>query len=124
MRRQDICVDFDGVINSYESGFTKIDDLPDAPVKGAFKWLLSMNASGYDVNILSTRSSDRRGLAAMKAWFIEHGWRMNTDGEPEYLLFPTKKPPALIYIDDRGYCFDGTFPTAHFIRTFKPWNKR
>lgn len=125
MRKRTICVDFDGVINSYTSGYTKVDDLPDKPVPRAFEWLRRMNGCNFDVQIFSTRSSSLAGLKAIKEWFIYHGWRIEpATGEPEYLSFPTEKPPAIIYIDDRGFCFEGTFPTADFINRFKPWNKK
>ena len=34
-----ICVDFDGVIHSYTSGWKGIDVIPDDPVPGAIEWL-------------------------------------------------------------------------------------
>ena len=34
-----LCVDFDGVIHSYTSGWEGIDMIPDPPVEGAIKWL-------------------------------------------------------------------------------------
>jgi hypothetical protein len=40
------------------------------------------------------------------------------------LEFPTQKPPAHLTIDDRGFRFDGLFPTLQYMSAFKPWNKR
>lgn len=39
------------------------------------------------------------------------------------LKFPRTKPSAMLYIDDRAHCFDGTWPSAETIRGFVPWNK-
>lgn len=34
-----------------------------------------------------------------------------------------KKPPTLVYLDDRAIRFEGTFPTAQDIHNARPWNK-
>ena len=39
MRKQTICLDFDGVINSYRSGFTTPQAIPDPPVPGVLEWI-------------------------------------------------------------------------------------
>jgi hypothetical protein len=46
-----------------------------------------------------------------------------TQEEIDQLQFPTVKPAAWLTIDDRGFHFTGEFPTAEFIKNFKPWNK-
>jgi len=53
----------------------------------------------------------------MKKWFEKHGFDYSR------LKFATKKPKCRLYIDDRGYHFDGKFPSVEFVETFKPWNK-
>ncbi len=40
------------------------------------------------------------------------------------LEFPTQKPAANMTIDDRAFHFEGTFPSAAWLKYFKPWNKR
>jgi hypothetical protein len=128
-----ICVDFDGVIHSYSSGWQGVDVIPDPPVPGAIAWLEAhlplpdaMGAAGpYEgpiVQIYSSRSKSWRGRRAMKKWLIKHGldpWYIK-DG---LLKFPTKKPAAWLTIDDRAICFMGTFPTTKEMMSFNPWNK-
>lgn len=131
-----ICVDFDGVIHSYSSGWQGVDVISDDPVPGAIEWLMdhlpipegvsTMHAGDYrgpEVQIYSSRSKDPAGVRAMQAWLIKHGMRSEyiTDG---ILKFPTQKPAAFLTIDDRAICFNGKFPTSEEMMAFKPWNKR
>lgn len=128
-----ICVDFDGVIHSYKSGWEGISVINDEPVEGAIKWLeehlplpdclgISGPYKGPIVQIYSSRSKSWFGRRAMKKWLIKHGLHPAyiTDG---ILKFPIKKPAAFLTIDDRAICFDGTFPTTEEMMQFKPWNK-
>ncbi len=84
-------------------------------------WLEEMVTAGFRVCIFSARSNKPEGIEAMKRWFQKHEL-------PDWLFaclaFPTTKPGALLYIDDRGFHFEGEFPTVDYIRKFKPWNKR
>ena len=130
-----ICVDFDGVIHSYTSGWKGVANIPDPPVPHAIEWLkqhlplpdaiccMAPSYTGPTVVIYSSRSKSWRGRRAMKKWFIKHGLPACyiTEG---VLQFPTKKPAAFLTIDDRAICFDGTFPTTKEMLDFKPWNKR
>lgn len=129
-----LCVDFDGVIHSYTSGWEGPRVISDPPVPGAIKWLESlmdvpdalgaMTAPGkFRVMIYSSRSKHWGGRRAMKRWLIKHGLPREyiTD---KILTFPAKKPAAFMTVDDRAFCFLGTFPDADWMRSFKPWNKR
>ncbi len=129
-----ICVDFDGVINSYTSGWISIDVIPDDPVPGAIEWLMDHlptpeslghmdEYKGPIVCIYSSRSKENRGIKAMQRWLVKHGLPRQyiTDN---VLQFPTQKPAAFLTLDDRAICFTGTFPTTEQMMAFKPWNKR
>lgn len=117
-----ICVDFDGVIHSYKSGWMGPCCIPDDPVPGAFDWLRKMTADGrFEVCIYSSRSKEPGAIQSMKDWMVDSGL------EPEVLekiSFPTQKPAANMLVDDRAFCFEGTFPDPEWIVNFKPWNKR
>lgn len=130
-----ICVDFDGVIHSYKSGWKGVNVIPDEPVPGAIDWLIkhlpvpdSICAmagphEGPIVQIYSSRSKSWRGIRAMKKWLIENGLPRQYISE-KILKFPTKKPSAFLTIDDRAICFNGIFPTKEQMLGFKPWYKK
>lgn len=131
-----ICVDFDGVIHSYSSGWQGVAVINDPPVPGAIEWLMDHLPipdalggcmadahKGPIVQIYSSRSKSWFGRRAMKKWLIKHGLPHEyiSDG---ILKFPVKKPAAFLTIDDRAICFDGSFPTSKEMMDFKPWNKK
>jgi len=120
-----ICVDFDGVIHSYSSGWKGVDVVADEPVPGAFDWLIDLLENyGPDGTpkpvIYSSRSKEPAGVKAMQEWFAIHGFPQDLLSKLE---FPTQKPPAFLTIDDRAICFSGTFPSSNEMVNFKPWNK-
>jgi hypothetical protein len=117
-----LCVDFDGVIHSYSSGWKGATEITDPPIEGAFTWLEELTRH-FKVCIYSSRSSQLEGIKAMQAWFKKHA------GEVlwvDMLEFPTQKPAAYLTIDDRAICFKGpgTYPSVNEILEFKPWFKK
>lgn len=128
MRKPILCVDFDGVIHSYSSGWKGIDMIPDPPVPGALEWLVNAIAD-FDVQIFSSRSAERKGQLAMKQWLYK--WLVEKGCSQEILSlvmkalkFPSTKPPAFVSIDDRAILFTGTFPTSEELLAFKPWYQK
>jgi hypothetical protein len=119
-RRKTLVVDFDGVLHSYVSGWKGPTSVPDAPVEGALQFLESA-VERFEVAVLSSRSREAGGIDAMKDWLREHGLSERVLGQ---LRFPRTKPPAHVYLDDRGWRFEGTFPTLDAIDAFEPWHKR
>ena len=119
MSKPDLIVDFDGVIHSYLSGWKGAEIIEDPPVAGAGK-ALTEYVKWFNVHVFSSRSHQDGGITAMyyycREWFGEE--------VANQLNFPTTKPPGVMTIDDRGFCFEGRFPSVDFIRNFKPWNKR
>lgn len=116
-----ICIDFDGVLHSYTSGWQGADVVADPPVPGAIEWIRHMlYDDGFDPQIYSSRSRQEGGIDAMRNWLKENGM---TYEEVHQLQFPTQKPAAFLTIDDRAICFNGTFPPLGYMRDFKPWNK-
>ena len=117
-----VAIDFDGVINSYVSGFVALDKIPDPPVPGAIDYIKMLLREKYKVFIFSTRNLDISGTRAVKDYLETHGLSRDEMAELE---FPTSKPRAILYVDDRGYHFTGdNFPSTEFIDSFKPWTKR
>jgi hypothetical protein len=147
-----LCLDFDGVLHSYKSGWKGARNIPDPPVDGAIEWLVNLVKSGeWQVCIYSSRSRYWGGRRAMKRWIRQHFELLVTKDTPdcvsfvcqtafadpwaeevEYaakrlvraIKFPLMKPAAFLQVDDRCICFDGNFPTSENMKQFKPWNKK
>lgn len=120
--RKTICVDFDGVIHRYDSGWQGATKISDPPVAGAFEWLQALATDNrFEICIYSSRSKEQGAVYAMKKWMIEHGFDRKA---LTHLQFPTQKPAAWMTIDDRAFCFEGDFPSAEWLLRFRPWNKR
>lgn len=134
-----LCLDFDGVIHSYTSGWKGADVIPDDPVPGAIPFMYEA-LTQFEVCVFSSRSHQPGGIAAMRRWLDHHEDRwisgLARSGLPipapaqlgvhlsEALKWPTEKPPATVTIDDRAITFDGTWPSMELLAKFKPWNKR
>jgi len=121
-RKPPIALDFDGVINSYKSGFVAINQIPDPPVPGALDAIRNYIDNGLKVHIYSTRCNSVTGLDAIRSYLSQHGL------EKEYIdqvSIKSGKPIAILYVDDRGYQFTGNnWPTPDEIKNFTPWTKR
>lgn len=128
-----LCVDFDGVIHNYASGWKGPAIVADGPVHGAFEWLLKALVV-FDVQIYSSRTNQPGGRQAMIDWFAKWapiefmGDQQRIDKLLHELWFPTDKPAPFLTIDDRALTFNGNWSDPQFEPTellkFKPWNKR
>ena len=67
MTKPILCLDFDGVIHSYTSGWKGARNIPDPPVPGALDFILAAQAQ-FTVAILSSRSHQWGGRRAMRLW--------------------------------------------------------
>jgi hypothetical protein len=121
-----ICVDFNGVIHDHSPhsrGFCP----PDSPeVPGAVEWLRVVTEE-YDACLVSASFRESRNILNAKQWLASRGippqWMSSAIvGMPRLSLSPFKFP-SLMFIDDRGFCFRGTFPTVSEIKNFRPWNR-
>jgi hypothetical protein len=122
-----LCLAFDGVVHSYESGWKGAGVVPDAPVPGAMKFIWDA-AENFRVAIFSSRSNQIGGLDAMKAWLSGHLHEVMNGADAQILFaqieWPTEKPAAFVTIDDRALTFDGSWPSIESLTSFKPWNKK
>jgi hypothetical protein len=150
-----ICVDFDGVIHSYTSGWKGPRTIPDPPVPGALEWIATMaQEPGFKIAIYSSRSRYFGARFVMRRWLIREMIKLcpsyETSPRPlkdaiakvafadpwdderrwgikrlvDRIDFPTRKPAAWITIDDRAFCFEGSFPSKIQLISFMPWYKR
>lgn len=130
-----LCLDFDGVIHSYTTGWKGADQIPDPPVDGFFEWAIEARKH-FLLAIYSSRTGLPGGVEAMRLWLDRHmrehfekhpelRERLRDDGGgPLGFAFPRDKPPAFLTIDDRVVCFEGTWPDPQKLLAFQPWNKR
>lgn len=125
-----LCLDFDGVIHSYEKGWQN-GIIYGSVTPGFFEWAEEA-AKLFKLVIYSSRSKTEEGTLAMGQWLIEQrrAWReaggMHTVPDALSFEFAHEKPPAWLTIDDRAVQFTGDWsalPPA-LLRTFKPWNAR
>lgn len=112
--KKTVVFDFDGVINSYKSGWQGATNIPDSPVDGIAELIDGLREQGYEVAVVSTRCATIEGRDAVKEYLIAN--EINVD------LIMAEKPPAIVYVDDRGITFDGTTDDLmRKITTFKAW---
>lgn len=114
--KKTICFDFDGVINSYKSGWCGEDNIPDPPVDGIAEVIRTLSDMGYEIAIYSTRLKSWKGTLAVANY-------IDKMGISQYVKkFSCEKPPAVAYVDDRAICFDGnTDGLVEKITSFKSW---
>ncbi len=107
-----LCLDFDGVVHSYTSGWKGPRNIPDRAMPGALEFIVKAQES-FKVSIFSSRSNYLFGRHAMKKWlFAEYDkliyLGLNKDDAidniPEWftkLMFTTYTlDPIYIIIDD------------------------
>ena len=125
MTRKTVCLDFDGVIHDMPRFPRNLASIEGRPVEGALGFMRVM-AREFDLCIFSSRSHDPEAVTAMQTWLREAAmaewgtvprW-MNDIG------WPTTKPMANVFIDDRAMTFTGIWPRLHEIANFEPWNRK
>jgi hypothetical protein len=135
-RRKLLCIDMDGVLHSYVSGWQGVDNLPDPPVPGSLEFLIKASED-FDLAIHSSRSVDSDGRAAMqewlRRWMFDAGYwsssllRGLAEREKDELLdriqWPIAKPPAFLTIDDRAVTFTGLWPDPAMLLKFRTWQQ-
>lgn len=124
-----LCIDFDGVIHSYERGWQG-GSIYGTVVPGFFAWA-EKAARQFRLVVYSSRSQEETHQVAMIEWLVAQrkAWRA-AGGMPERddhleFEFTAEKPPAFLTIDDRAVCFRGDWTAAELqpetLRAFKPW---
>lgn len=124
-----LCIDFDGVIHSYERGWQS-GEIYGEVVPGFFEWFAQVDAR-FSLVIYSSRSKTPEGIEAMRNWLWAKRDQYIAAGNscpPLTFVYADQKPAAWLTIDDRAIQFRGDWsdpalaPDA--IRAFKPWNAR
>lgn len=100
--KKTICLDFDGVCNTYD-GWKGEDELFEPrPELGEF--IRALIDGGKRVAIFSTRPADK-----LAAWCDANLPQLSGEVANGNLFFPDRKPPADCYVDDRAIRFNGSF---------------
>ncbi len=110
--RPTVCVDLDGVLNTFDEW--RGSDFFHPPRDGAREFLSDLHAQGYRVVVFTVRWHEW-----VSKWLGEHGLAQFVDEVTD------RKPPAHAYVDDRAVCFRGDFDdTLKHIGSFRPfWEK-
>ncbi|MBS0202110.1 MAG: hypothetical protein JSS49_04360 [Planctomycetes bacterium] len=98
-----VCLDFDGVLHSYRSGWCGAEVIPDPPIHGTREAVARLRQQ-YRVVIHSARCHTEGGRTAVQLWLQKHD--IVVDDVCEH------KPPALVYVDDRAVRFQGNWDAA------------
>lgn len=120
-----IAIDFDGVIHDYKDGYkdgTIYGDL----VPGAKDFIINAHKTGHPMFIMSTRNPIQI-LAWVQDKIPEVTFAILVNPGTFYnnkklVGITNKKLAAHIYIDDRGYKFEGTFPDVEAFKTYQETN--
>lgn len=123
-----LCIDFDGVIHSYERGWQD-GGIYGSVVPGFFEWADEAKKH-FDLVIYSSRCATPEGQTAILVWLLEQRRKWRDAGgvgdmEPVRFQVADKKPPAWLTIDDRCVRFEGRWDApelqAEAMLAFKPW---
>jgi len=98
-KRLTVCVDLNGVLDTYK-GWQGSEHW-DPPRPGAYEFLEELNTRGFRVVILSTKDP-----AGVDAWLRSHGLAEYVDEVTD------RKVPAIAYVDDRAVRFCGDYKQA------------
>ena len=97
-RMKTVCLDFDGVIHSYTSGWKGLTVIPDPPIHRVDQAIARLRKN-YRVVVHSSRCCSEEGIQAIVEWLDKNS--IEVDEVCEH------KPPASIYVDDRAIAFTG-----------------
>ena len=112
-----VALDFDGVLSNY-TGWHGHSAPLDPPVDGAMQAIRDYQDAGFEVVIYTTRADSAKSVQRIIDWLKE--WGLETH-RVNKIDITSLKPPAVMYIDDRAFCFRGIFPCVETIRNFKTW---
>lgn len=122
-----LCLDFDGVIHSYERGWQN-GELYGSVTPGFWDWALKAEKL-FKLVIYSSRSGTEGEIAHMKEWLSDQWEIYKLDFHPSvtempFFTFADRKPPAFLTVDDRCVCFKGNWNDLdpELLVDFKPWN--
>ena len=103
-QKKTICLDFDGVLHAYSRGWQD-GSIYDGPINGALDAVRRLSES-----FTLVVQTSRKNLEDVVTWLDKHSFPM--------MAVTNNKPPALVYIDDRGLRFTNWDDTLAFVEKF------
>lgn len=98
-----VCLDFNGVLHASPPGYHGGSPPTGDPVPGAVEFVRFLLSRGYRVAVHSASFSNEDALLQARIWGATRGFPSSC------VEFVRLKPPAVLYVDDRGWRFDGTW---------------
>ena len=111
-----VCLDFDGVVHQYVSGWKGYDTVLDPPIASTVKAIKKLRENGYRVVICTARSEHLDGHKAVVDWLKKYNIEVDD--------VCATKPTAMIYIDDRAVTYVPDMDICEVVKSFKPWVKK
>lgn len=111
-----LCVEFDGCVYRSDPADQPDTPLKGTPIPGAFEWIDTAMDLGHTVFICSARFSKGDAIKYVGNWLQKHNARafariQSPKNPDDARCFITAfKPEAEIYIDPKGFCFQGQWP--------------
>lgn len=123
-----LCLDFDGVIHGYASGWRGAAVVSDPPTPGALDFIEAASER-FKIAIHSGRSRLPGGILAMQRWLTSELLASGRDRADVYRLLDRlewwrDKPPAMVSLDDRALTFTGVWPSLKALEDFQPWHRQ
>ena len=118
-----LCLDFDGVIHSYERGWQD-GVIYGSLTPGFIAWALKAHQH-FQLVIYSSRSADPAPMVDwLRAQLADRSMPWEIDRFMQMFTFANQKPAAFLTIDDRAIKFEGRWDwlEPENLLEFKPWN--
>ena len=110
-KRLTVCLDFDGVVHSYQSGWQGAGVVADPPIHKVDQSIRKLRQD-FRVVIHSARCNTLEGRTAIANWLAKHNIAVDEICE--------HKPPSHVYVDDRAVAFTGDWDqTIADIKNFR-----
>ena len=111
-----VCIDFDGVISEFGN------DRAGQLVEGVLDGLTRLIEAGWYIEVFSGRSATIAGRRFMWEYFKVRLPELTSHIVSNRINFPSDKPIAKAYIDDRGITFTGWADiTPELLESFRAW---
>ena len=97
--RMRVCIDFDGVIHSYDKGYGD-GSLYGDPIEGAIDNIVKLHDTGHNIYILTARNKKQH--KEVETWIRTH---LPDSHKDISITVSNTKPPAGAYVDDKAIAF-------------------